>query len=173
MAERSKGKGQTHRLTKQHQESEGVKGIFGEVAKTHDHKTQEATQAVFDCLCREYPENKFRIIRELYKKDINKKLNEIDPRLGVTLFVDRAHILPDGKVIEVLDNDGSWRIILVPEAKHQGKDVENVKAGIKPNKNNDDDLMTAGNAGSDKVHKNIVEVKNLMLGELAIKVKEF
>ena len=48
---------------------------------------------------------------------------------GKTLFVPNASIIPDGGLIEVKDDKENWRIILVSEAKHQGKDIENIKAG--------------------------------------------
>ncbi|MCY4562260.1 MAG: hypothetical protein OXC03_08215 [Flavobacteriaceae bacterium] len=31
--------------------------------------------------------------------------------------------------MEVKDDDNNWRIILVSEAKHQGKDIDNIKKG--------------------------------------------
>ncbi len=37
---------------------------------------------------------------------------------------------------EVKDDEGSWRIILVSEAKHQGKDIENIRNGIMVGKDN-------------------------------------
>lgn len=72
--------------------------------------------------------------------------------------------MPDGGIIEVKDDDGNWRIILVSEAKHQGKDIENIKKGILVGKHNDQDLMAAGNA-IERSHKNISEIANLMLSE--------
>ena len=36
---------------------------------------------------------------------------------------------PDGGIIEVKDDYGNWRIIVVSEAKYQGKDIENIKKG--------------------------------------------
>lgn len=50
------------------------------------------------------------------------------------------------------------------EAKHQGKDIENIQKGILVGKNNDQDLMAAGNA-IERSHKNISEIANLMLSE--------
>ena len=50
------------------------------------------------------------------------------------------------------------------EAKHQGKDIENIRNGIMVGKNNDQDLMVAGNA-IERSHKNISEFANLMLKE--------
>ena len=48
--------------------------------------------------------------------------------------------------------------------KHQGNDVEKIRAGIKQGKNKDSDFMAAGNA-IERVHKNILEFRNLMLDE--------
>ena len=95
---------------------------------------------------------------------LNDELNKIDSRLGKTLYVKNAKIKPDGGIIEVEDDKGKWRIILVVEAKHQGKDVENIQAGKKVGKNNDQDLMVAGNA-IERVHKNINEMRNIMIKE--------
>lgn len=49
------------------------------------------------------------------------------------------------------------------EAKHQGKDIVNIRNGIKVGKK-DQDLMAAGNA-IERSHKNISEIANLMLKE--------
>lgn len=75
-----------------------------------------------------------------------------------------SSIIPDGGIIEVKDDEGNWRVVLVSEAKHQGKDIENIKIGKLVGKNNDQDLMAAGNA-IERSHKNISEIANLMLGE--------
>ena len=55
-------------------------------------------------------------------------------------------------------------MVLVGEAKFQGKDVENVKAGVLVGTNKDQDLMVAGNA-IERVYKNINEIRNFMLDE--------
>ncbi len=75
-----------------------------------------------------------------------------------------SSIIPDGGIIEVKDDYDKWRVILVSEAKHQGKDIENIIAGKLVGKNNDQDLMAAGNA-IERSHKNISEIANFMLGE--------
>ena len=62
------------------------------------------------------------------------------------------------------DDNGEWRIVLVSEAKHQGKDIKNIKAGKLVGAKNDQDLMAAGNA-IERSHKNISEIANLMLAE--------
>ena len=53
---------------------------------------------------------------------------------------------------------------MVSEAKHQGKDIENIQKGLKVGVNNDQDFMVAGNA-LERSHKNISEIANLMLKE--------
>ena len=88
-------------------------------------------------------------------------MREIDSDLGKVLFVQNSGIKPDGGIIEVLDSTGKYRIVLVSESKHQGNDVEKIKAGIKQGKKKDQDLMVAGNA-IERVHKNIQEFRNLM-----------
>ncbi len=50
------------------------------------------------------------------------------------------------------------------ESKHQGNDIEKIKSGIKQGKNKDQDLMVAGNA-IERVHKNILEIRNIMTNE--------
>lgn len=157
-------KGQTKRLTKQHVSSGGASGIFGEDAQVHEHSVSSASTSVFEQLKREYPRFQFRFRQSLSKKEINEKLNSIDKRLGKTLFVEESKIKPDGGIIEVQDKDEKWRVVLVSEAKFQGKDVENIKAGISVGKNNDQDLMVAGNA-IERVYKNINEIRNFMLDE--------
>ena len=48
---------------------------------------------------------------------------KVDTELGQTLFVPNSSIIPDGGIIEVQDDNENWRIILISEAKHQGKDI--------------------------------------------------
>lgn len=85
--------------------------------------------------------------------------------IGQTLFVSKANIKPDGGIIEVKDDQGKWRVILVTEAKYQGKDISNIERGILVGKNKDQDLMVAGNA-IERSHKNISEIANLMPSEV-------
>ncbi len=157
-------KGQTNRLTDQQKKAGGPKGIFGKDALKHEKSVIKATKAVFSLLVDAYPELEFRHRTYISKEEINKKLNLIDSRLGITTFVKNAKIRPDGGIIEVKDKNDEWRIILISEAKHQGKDVENIMAGKKVGKNDDQDLMTAGNA-IERMHKNINEIRNFMLSE--------
>ena len=106
----------------------------------------------------------FRYRENIRKEEINLALQKIDKELGQTLFVPNSSIIPDGGIIEVKDDNNEWRIILVSEAKHQGKDIENIRLGKLVGKNNDQDLMAAGNA-IERSHKNISERANSMLGE--------
>lgn len=157
-------KRQTNRLSKQHEESEGPKGIFGESAQQHDFSVNDVSKLALETLRSEFPKLEFRYRKQIKKSEINKKLNEVDPRLGVTIFVANSAIKPDGGIIEVKDSDGRWRIILVSEAKHQGKDLENIVAGVLVGKNKDQDFMVAGNA-IERSHKNINEIRNIMVDE--------
>lgn len=157
-------KNQSKRLTKQHKKSQGVIGIFGDKAKSHDLSVGKISKLVIEQLQTDYPQLIFRFRKNIKKEEINKALKSIDKYLGQTLFVSNSSIRPDGGIIEVQDDDGNWRIILVSEAKHQGKDIENIKSGKLVGTNNDQDLMAAGNA-IERSHKNISEIANLMLSE--------
>ncbi len=119
---------------------------------------------VLNQLKSEFPKLSFRFRDSIRKEEINLALQRIDPELGQTLFVSNSNIIPDGGIVEVKDDSGEWRVILVSEAKHQGKDIENIKIGKLVGKNNDQDLMAAGNA-IERSHKNVSEIANLMLGE--------
>lgn len=155
---------QSNRLTSQHKESKGVVGIFGDEAKLHDVTVGKISHFVIKQLKKEFPQLSFQYKTSIKKEEINEALKKIDPELGQTLFVSNSSIIPDGGIIEVKDDHGNWRIILVSEAKHQGKDIENIKSGKLVGKNNNQDLMAAGNA-IERSHKNISEIANLMLSE--------
>jgi type II restriction enzyme len=157
-------KNQSTRLTTQHKKNLGVIGIFGENAKLHDLTVGEVAQLVLARLSKKYPQLSFRYRNDIKKSEIHEKLSSIDSELGQSIFVTGASIRPDGGLIEVKDDEGSWRVILVSEAKHQGKDIENIQAGNMVGKNIDQDLMSAGNA-IERSHKNIAEIANLMLAE--------
>lgn len=118
----------------------------------------------FELLENEFPNLHFRYRQQIEKSEINKKLNDVDNRLGVTIFVENSSIKPDGGIIEVKDQENRWRIILVSEAKHQGKDIENIAKGELVGKNKDRDTMVAGNA-IERAHKNINEIRNIMIDE--------
>jgi type II restriction enzyme len=98
------------------------------------------------------------------KSEISKALQKVDENLGQTIFVANSSIRPDGGLIEVKDDKGEWRIVLVSEAKHQGNDLENIRRGEQVGKGKNQDLMAAGNA-IERSHKNISEIANLMLAE--------
>ena len=157
-------KNQSNRLTIQQKDSKGVVGIFGAEAKKHDMTVGEVSRLALKQLQEEYPQLEFQYRTSIKKEEINKVLKKIDPELGKTLFVSNSSIIPDGGIVEVKDDNGEWRIVLVSEAKHQGKDIENIKAGKLVGAKNDQDLMAAGNA-IERSHKNISEIANLMLAE--------
>ena len=157
-------KNQSKRLTSQHKKSQGVAGIFGDGAKLHDMTVGKISHLVIKQLEKDFPQLSFQYKTSIRKEEINKALQKIDKDLGQTLFVSNSSIRPDGGIIEVKDDKGNWRIVLVSEAKHQGKDIENIKTGKLVGKNNDQDLMAAGNA-IERSHKNISEIANLMLSE--------
>ena len=157
-------KNQSNRLTIQQKDSKGVVGIFGAEAKKHDMTVGEVSYLALKQLQEEYPQLEFQYRKSVKKEEINKALKKIDPELGKTLFVTNSSIIPDGGIVEVKDDNGEWRIVLVSEAKHQGKDIENIKCGKLVGAKNDQDLMAAGNA-IERSHKNISEIANLMLAE--------
>lgn len=157
-------KNQSSRLTHQHKASQGVVGIFGEDAKLHDQTVSDIAKIVKDKLEEQYPNLMFRHRDSITKLEINRYLQSLDNELGQTIFVQNSSIKPDGGIVEVKDDENCWRIILVAEAKHQGKDIENIKKGQQVGKRNDQDLMAAGNA-IERSHKNIAEIANFMLKE--------
>lgn len=157
-------KNQSNRLTSQQKENLGAVGIFGSEAKSHDVLVGDVSRKALEKLKSEYSNLSFRYRTSITKDEINKALQQVDKELGQTLFVADSSIKPDGGLIEVEDDNGDWRVILVSEAKHQGKDIENIHNGIKVGVNNDQDFMVAGNA-IERSHKNISEIANLMLKE--------
>lgn len=159
-----RGKGQALRLGIQQELGGGPLSIFGKAAQSHDLSIREVTAGVLTKLAEQYPNLEFRQRNSLSKKEINEKLRSIDPRLGQALFVESASIRPDGGITEVLDRHGQWRIVLVGESKHQGNDVEKILVGVLQGKNKDQDFMAAGNA-IERMHKNVLELRNYMLNE--------
>lgn len=155
---------QSQRLTAQHILSKGVTGIFGDVAKKHDLTVSTISKLVADQLSIDYPGLTFRHRSSITKLEINRALQKIDPELGQTLFLPKSTIKPDGGIVEVKDDNDNWRVILVTEAKHQGKDIQNIQNGVLVGKKKDQDLMAAGNA-IERSHKNISEIANFMLAE--------
>lgn len=159
-----KGTLQSDRLTIQQKAAEGVLGIFDEEAQQHDQKVSDNSKIAMRKLQEEFPLLTFRYRKSITKKEINNELHRIDNELGQTLFLQSASIIPDGGIIEVQDDTGKWHVVVVSEAKFQGKDIDNIKAGIKVGKHNDQDLMAAGNA-IERAHKNVCEIANYMLSE--------
>jgi type II restriction enzyme len=157
-------KGQSNRLAEQQKEGHGPITIFHKDAQIHDAEVGNTSLFVKKQLEFEFPMLKFRYRKDLSKKEINEALKKIDDFLGQTLFVESASIKPDGGIIEVQDDNGNWRVVLVSEAKHQGKDIENITAGKLVGKKNNQDLMAAGNA-IERAYKNINEIANFMLSE--------
>ena len=157
-------KNQSARLVKQHKEAKGVIGIFGSEAKLHDAEVSKVSTMVLEVLKQRFPQLEFRHRKSISKKEINTALHKIDSDLGQTLFLDDSCIKPDGGIIEVKDDSGEWRVVLVSEAKHQGKDIENIRKGKLVGKKNNQDLMAAGNA-IERAHKNICEIANFLLSE--------
>ena len=157
-------KGQSNRLTIQQKEGQGPITIFHKDAQVHDKEVFNTSTIVKDMLSAEFPMLTFRYRKELSKKEINEALQRVDTYLGQTLFVDNAKIIPDGGLIEVRDDNGNWRVVVVSEAKHQGKDIENISKGILVGKDSNQDTMVAGNA-IERAHKNISEIANYMLSE--------
>lgn len=155
---------QSKRLTEQHRGTHGVVGVFGDDAKALDLNVRQISALIAEKLHEEFPTLSFRHRNGVRKEEINRALQSVDPELGQTLFVANSNIIPDGGIVEVKDDNGAWRVVLVAEAKYQGKDIENVKSGKLVGKNGDQDLMSAGNA-IERAHKNISEIANLMLAE--------
>lgn len=159
-----KGKGQALRLSVQQELGGGPLTIFGATAQKHDLSIREVTAGVLAELAGEFPNLEFRQRVSMGKRELNEKLRSFDDRLGQTLFVESASIRPDGGITEVLDRHGNWRIVLVGESKHQGNDVEKILGGIMQGKNKDQDFMAAGNA-IERMHKNVLELRNFMMDE--------
>lgn len=157
-------KNQSSQLTTQHQKTQGVIGIFGTQAKEHDKATSDISHIVKRALEHKYPNFTFRYRKSIEKAEINNALQKVDLSLCQTLFVKNASIIPDGGIIEVQDDNKKWRVVLISEAKHQGKDIENIEKGKLVGRKKDQDLMAAGNA-IERSHKNISEIANFMLGE--------
>mgnify|MGYP001033889527 FL=1 len=157
-------KGQSNRLTIQQKDGQGPITIFHKDAQIHDKEVGNTSLFVKKQLEFEFPMLTFRYRKDLFKREINEALKRIDEYLGQTLFVESASIRPDGGIIEVQDDNGNWRVVLVSEAKHQGKDIENIRAGKLVGKKNNQDLMAAGNA-IERAYKNVNEIANFMLSE--------
>lgn len=114
-------KNQSSRLTTQQKALQGQVGIFCKQAQVHDKTVGDVSRRVKDYLCKKYPKLTFDYWKSIEKFKINKALNKVDPHLGQTLFVPNASIIPDGGIIVVKDDNYEWRVVLISEAKHQGK----------------------------------------------------
>jgi type II restriction enzyme len=159
-----KSKRQAFRLSNQQELGGGPLSIFGEAAQKHDVAIRSVIKEVVAKLSQEFPSLEFRHRISLTKREINGKLQSFDPRLGQALFVKGASIRPDGAITEVKDRHDNWRIILVGESKHQGNDIEKIRSGIMQGAKKDQDFMAAGNA-IERMHKNVLEIRNYMLNE--------
>ena len=106
-------KNQSDRLTAQQKENEGAISIFGAEAKLHDAAVLEVAQAVKLYFERKFTQLTFRHRTYITKKENNEALKKVDHELGQTLFVHDSNIKPDGGIIEVMDDNGTWRVILV------------------------------------------------------------
>ena len=157
-------KGQSNRLTVQQKEGQGPITIFHKDAQIHDKEVGNTSLFVKKQLQFEFPMLTFRYRKDLYKREINEALKRVDEYLGQTLFVESASIRPDGGLIEVQDDNDNWRVVLVSEAKHQGKDIENIRAGKLVGKKNNQDLKAAGKA-IERAYKKVNEIANFMLSE--------
>lgn len=144
---------------------QGPLSIFHSDAQEHDKEVNSTSIIAMRRLKAKFPMLTFRYRKDLQKKEINESLQRIDKCLGQTLFVGNAKIKPDGGIIEVKDDNDNWRVVLVTEAKHQGKDIENIAKGVQVGVKSDQDTMIAGNA-IERAHKNISEIANYMLAEL-------
>lgn len=133
-------------------------------AKSQDFTAGEISHKVYHQLALEYLNLEFRHRRSIEKKEINLALKKVDLELGQTLFVDSSTIVPDGGIIEVKDDNGNWRVILISEAKSQGKDIDNIKKGKLVGAKADQDFLSASTS-IERLHKNICEMANYMLAE--------
>ena len=98
-------KNQSERLRTEKVRGQGPKEIFGENAQKHDISVKKRSEVVFETLKNDFPNLEFRIRKSICKKEINDKLNSVDVRLGVTIYLAEASIRPDGGIIEVKDKE--------------------------------------------------------------------
>jgi len=161
-----KGKGQSDRLSAHKSLTGGPAEMFHLLAREHDSSVKKAAANIKEILAVKHPKYEFRIRSRLYKTEINGRLNTVDNRLGVEQFIN-GFILPESGLLEIKDKNDNWRLILLGEAKYQGRDFESFANGwrdesvIKQGKF----TMTAGNV-IERGFKNIVEVQNYMMGEM-------
>ena len=67
-------KNQSERLTNQHKLSQGVVGIFGDEAKSHDITVGKISRLIIEQLKKEYPQLTFRYRTSIKKEEINEAL---------------------------------------------------------------------------------------------------
>ena len=65
-------KNPSRRLTNQHKESKGAKGIFGDEAKYHDMDVSDLSVLAKELLEKDYPQLVFRYRKSVSKKEINE-----------------------------------------------------------------------------------------------------
>lgn len=159
------GKGQSERLSVHKTETGGPLEIFHKLAKEHDASVKMGAQNIKTVLELENPKHEFRIRPTLYKSEINEQLKNLDKRLGKELFVN-GYIMPESGLLEVKDNNGRWRLLLIGEAKFQGKDIQNIEHGFRTEKVKKSGKFTMG-AGNvvERGFKNIFEIQNYMMSE--------
>ena len=75
-------KNQSDRLTNQHKQSQGVVGIFGDDAKSHDLTVGKISRVIVSQLEKDYPKLSFRYRESIKKDEINEALRKVDPELG-------------------------------------------------------------------------------------------
>lgn len=67
-----KGKQQSDRLTNQQKATEGVVGIFNEIAQKHDKEVYNTSTLAKNLLENEFPKLTFRYRHEISKHEINE-----------------------------------------------------------------------------------------------------
>ena len=83
-------KRQTDRLRTEKIRGQGPTEIFSKNAQKHDMAVNDFSKVVFETLKKAFPNLEFRHRDSIDKKEINEKLNSVDSRLGVTIFVAKS-----------------------------------------------------------------------------------
>jgi hypothetical protein len=65
------------------------------------------SKVIFETLKTDFPNLEFRFRDSIDKKEINEKLNSVDSRLGITIFIEKASIKPDGTEVILKHDAGS------------------------------------------------------------------
>ena len=71
-------KNQSKRLTNQHKKAQGVVGIFGDEARSHDTTVGKISQLVIKNLADEYPQLSFQYRSSIRKEEINQELQKVN-----------------------------------------------------------------------------------------------